>query len=128
METQHDFAAWRFFDSEALRADEHASITADFDDGADTPHIIPPRATRWGTQGGALFFAGLFPGALRGLAQFAMDFLGVALRPQGVDLGIGGGDFGDLFTGEVGGQPALPVLVGAFDFAFGLGRGGHSGN
>ena len=33
-------------------------------------------------------------------------------------------DFGDLFAGEVGGQPALPELMFAFDFAFGLGRGG----
>ena len=46
------------------------------------------------------------------------------MRPQGVDMRIGGVDFGDLFTGEVGGQAALPVLVFAFDFAFGLGRGG----
>jgi hypothetical protein len=75
-------------------------------------------------QRGALFFAGLIPSPLRGLAQFAMDFPGVAMRPQGVDVWVGDFDFGDFFTGEVGGQAPLPVLVGAFDFAFGLGRGG----
>ena len=37
---------------------------------------------------------------------------------------IGHLDFGDLFAGEVSGEAALPVLVGAFDFAFGLRRGG----
>ena len=59
-----------------------------------------------------------------GLAQLAMDFLGVAMGPQEVDLGIGDLDFGDLFTGEVGGESALPELMFTFDFAFGLRRGG----
>jgi hypothetical protein len=53
-----------------------------------------------------------------------MDFMRVAVCPQGVDVRVGDFDFGDLFAGEVGGETALPVLVGAFDFAFGLGRGG----
>ena len=124
VEAKHDFGFVRFFDAQALCADGHAAIAADFDDGSDAPHIIPPRATRCGTQDGAFFLAGLIPGSLRGLAQFAMDFLRVAMRPQGVNVWIGDGDFGDLFAGAVGGEPALPALVGAFDFAFGLGRGG----
>jgi len=60
---------------------------------------------------------------LRSLAQFPMDFLGVVMRPQGINMRIGHLDFGNLFTGEIGWQPALPELVFAFDFAFGLGRG-----
>ena len=85
--------------------------------------VIPPRAAGRGPQDGAFFFFGLGPGPLRGLAQFAMDFLGIAMRPQSVDLRTGQRDFGDLFAGEVGGQTALPILMGAFNFAFGLGRG-----
>ena len=53
-----------------------------------------------------------------------MHFLRVAMCSQRVELRIGDFDFGDLFPGKVGGQPPLPVWVGAFDFAFGLRRGG----
>ena len=53
-----------------------------------------------------------------------MHFPGVAMRPQGVDVWVGDFDFGDFFTGKIGGQAPLPVLVSPFDFAFGLGRGG----
>jgi hypothetical protein len=58
------------------------------------------------------------------LAQFAMNFMGVVMRPQDVEVPVGDFDFGDFFTGEVGREAALPELVGAFDFAFGLRRGG----
>jgi hypothetical protein len=57
---------------------------------------------------------------LRRLAQFAMHFLGVAMRSQSVDLRMGEGDLSNLFAGEVGGQPSLPELMFAFDFAFGI--------
>ena len=124
METKHHFGRRRFFDPEALGADRHAAVTTDLDHRSDAPDIIPPRAMGCRPQAGAVFFFGLRPGPLRGLAQFAMDFLGVAMRPQGVNLGIGDFDFGDLFIGEVSWQAALPVLVGAFNFALGLGRGG----
>lgn len=124
MEAKHPFGCRRFFDPQALRADGPAARAADLDEGAHAPHLIPPRPTRGGPQDGALFFPGLIPGPLRGLAQFAMDFLGVALGPQVVDRRIGDGDFGDLFAGEVGGQTPLPELLFAFDFALGLRRGG----
>jgi len=78
-------------------------------------------------QRGTLFLLGLVPSPLGGLAQFAMHFPGVAMRPQGVYVWVGDFDFGDFFTGKVGGQAPLPVLVGSFDFAFGLGVG-HRGN
>ena len=53
-----------------------------------------------------------------------MDFVRVAMRPQGGDVPVGFLEGRDLFAGEVRRQPALPELVFAFDFAFGLGRGG----
>ena len=121
MEAKHHFGFRRFFDPQALRGDRHAAIATDLDGRSEAPHLIPPRAAGCGPPHGAFFFAGLIPGPLRG--QFAMDFMGVAMRPQGIDLRIGDFDFGDLFPGEVGGQASLPVLVGALDFAFGLGVG-----
>ena len=124
MQAEHYFCGWRFRAAQALSADGHAAITADLDEGAHAPDVIPPRATGCRPQDGAFFFSGLIPGPLRGLAQFAMDFPGVAMHPQIVNMRIGDWDFGDLFTGEVGGQAALPELMFAFDFAFGLRRGG----
>ena len=124
VETKDDLGFGWFFNAQALRADGHAAIAADLQRRAHAPDIIPPGATRDWPQDGAFFFPGLLPGPLRRLAQFPMDFVRVAMRPQGVNVRIGHLDFGDLLAGEVSGQAALPVLVGAFDFAFGLGRGG----
>ena len=117
----HPAARWSFH-SQPLRADGHAAIGTDVKGGAHAPHIMPPRAGWCRTQSGSLFLAGLIPRPLRGQAQFAMDFRGVAMRPQVVDRQMGDCDFGDLFTGEGGGEAALPELMFAFDFAFGLGR------
>jgi hypothetical protein len=124
VETQHDFGGGRFFDPQALRADRHTPIAAHFEEGAHAPHIIPPRAPRGWPQDGAFFFSGLVPRSLRGLAPFAMDFVGVAIDPRVMDVRIGDCDFGDLLAGEVGREAALPELMVAFAFAFGLGRGG----
>ena len=37
-------------------------------------------------------------------------------------MGIGDFDLGDVFTGEIGWEPALPELVLTLDFSFGLRR------
>ncbi len=50
-----------------------------------------------------------------------MGFVGVAVKSQGVDVGVGGFDLGDLFAGEIGREPPLPELVFTLDFALGLG-------
>lgn len=123
MEAKDDFGAGRFFDAQALRADGDAAVHTDFDKRAHTPHIIPPRTARGRAQDGAFFFFGVIPGVERSLAQFAMDFMGVAVGAQGVDVLVGLVELGDFFTGKIRRQAALPVLVGAFDFALGLGRG-----
>ena len=123
MEAKHDFGAGRFFEAQALRADGDASVRADFDERAHAPDIIPPRTTRGRAQDRAFFFFGVVPGAERSLAQFAMDFMGVMVGAQGVDVLVGFIELRDFFTGKVGRQAALPELVLAFDFAFGLGRG-----
>lgn len=124
VEAEDGFGAGWFFNPQPLRADGDAAIVTDLDGRADAPHIIPPRAGGGGAQSRAFFLAGLLPGLLRRLLEFPVDFPGVAMRPQGVDLLVGTGDFRDLFAGKIGGEPALPVVMGAFDFAFGLRRGG----
>lgn len=124
VEAKDHFGLGWFFNPQALGADGDTSIVADFDERAHAPDIIPPGTFGRGAQDGAFFFFGVVPGAERSLAQFAMDFMGVAMGAQGVDVWVGFVELGDFFTGEIGGQTALPELVFAFDFAFGLGRGG----
>ena len=124
MEAQNDLGPRRMFDSEALGADGNTSVGTHFERCADAPNIGPPRAA-WGwAQDGSFFFPGQVPSFLRGSIQFAMDFVDVVMEAQGVDVGVGGFEFGDLLAGEIGGQPALPELVFALDFAFGLRRWG----
>lgn len=124
MQAKDDGAAGRFFHAQALGANGHATVAADFDRGAHAPDVGPPGTTGSGSQDGAIFFLGLVPGAQRGLTQFTMDFLGVAMMAQRVEVPIGFLKIGDFFAGEIGRQAALPELMFAFDFALGLRRGG----
>ena len=102
MQAEHDLGGGGSFDAQALRADGHAAIGADLQDRAHAPHVVPP-STAWGpTDHGASFLEGLIPGPLRSLAQFAMDFAGVAMRPQIVDVRVGFLDLVNLLAGEVG--------------------------
>ena len=50
-----------------------------------------------------------------------MNFVGVAMESQSINMGVGGLDVGNLFTGEVGWESALPELVLPLHFSFGLG-------
>ena len=124
MEAEDYFGARGTFDTESLGTNGNATIGADPDGRAETPNIGPPGAT-WGrTQDGALFILGEFPGLLRGHAQFAVGFVGVAMESQSIDVGVGGFDLGDVLTGEIRWESALPELVLALDFSFGLRRWG----
>jgi len=124
VEAQHDLGAGWLFQAEPLCPDGDPSVGADLEVRAHAPDKSPPRAPGCRAQRGAVFFPRLRPGTVRRLAQFTMNFGGVVMIPQGINVPVGDGDFGDLFTGEVRRQPALPELVFAFDFALGLGRGG----
>ena len=124
MEAEDHLGARGTFDAKALGANGNATVGADLDGGTNAPNIGPPRAARGGPEDGSFFFAGRVPGLLRGQAQFAMDFVGVAMEAQSVDVGVGGFDIGDVFAGEIGWEAALPELVFALDFSFGLGCGG----
>lgn len=101
VEAQHDLGLRWFFDPEPLGADGDAAIGADLDLGAHAPDVRPPGTTGRRTQGGAFFFFGEVPGALRRLAQLAMNFMGVAMVAQGVDMLVGLGQIGDFFTGKI---------------------------
>ena len=120
MEAENYFGAWRTFDSKALGANGNAAVEADLERSAHAPNIGPPGAARGWTQNGALFFFGEFPGSLRGHAQFAVGFMGVAMESQRVNVGVGGLDLGEVFAGKIGWQSALPELVLTLDFSCGL--------
>ena len=124
MEAQNDFGTAGIFEAEALWADGNTSIGADFDGGANTPNVRPPRTSGDGAQNGAFFLLGAVPSLLRSHAQFAVSFASVAMKPQSVDVRVGVLDLGDVFAGEIGWEAALPELVFALDFALGLGRWG----
>ena len=124
MEAQDYLGARRTFDAQALGADRHAAVGADLEGCAETPNIRPPRAARGGAQDGPLFFLGEFPGLLRSHAQFAMGFVDVVMESQSIDVWVGGFDVGNVLTGEIGRESALPELMLALDFSFGLRRWG----
>ena len=121
---QDHFGAGRFFEAEALVSNGDTAIVADFDLGAHTPDIRPPRANRNRAQDRTFFCEGRRPRLLRCLAQFPVHFLGVVVVTQGGEVLIGLREFGDFFAGEVGREATLPELMFAFDFALGLRRGG----
>jgi hypothetical protein len=123
MLAEDDFGAGRNFEAEALRADGHAAVVTDFDFGALTPHVGPPRTTRHGPQHGTFFLFGGVPGGLGFDPQLTVGFVLVAVVAQVGDVRVGLVEVGDLLAGEVGGQPVLPELMFAFDLALGLGRG-----
>jgi len=106
MEAKDDLAARRSFQAQTLRADRHATVGADLDERADTPHIVPPRAARCRAHHRTVFFLGPVPGPLWGWAQFPAGFVGVVVRPQVFDVALGDGQPGNLFTGEAGRQAA----------------------
>jgi hypothetical protein len=63
-------------------------------------------------------------GSLGFLAEFPVGFVRVGVRDELVEELVGSGEFGDVFGGQRGDETPLPVVVTAFDFTFGLGRGG----
>ena len=123
METEDDLGSWGTFEAHALGANGNPAIGGDLERGSETPNIGPPGTTRGWPQDGTVFLFREIPGALRGQAQFPVRLVDVAVEPQRIDVPVGLLQFGDLFTGEKGGEALLPELMFPFDFAFGLGRG-----
>jgi len=123
-QTADDAGARRSGDAVAGRADGDFAVVADPDVRALAPDVGPPGAGGSGAQDGALFGQRLVPSGLGCRAQFAVDFVSVGVRSQLVEQVIGTVELMDLVGGQQGREAFLPVVVAAFDFAFGLGRGG----
>jgi hypothetical protein len=118
--TMDDFGAWRAGDPQSFHTDWDAAIGTDGDLCADTPDIGPPWAARGGAQNILLFLPGPACGVIRGAAEFAVDFPGVAMAAEEGQQWVGRLRIGNGFGSEEGGQAALPVLVLPLDFALGL--------
>jgi len=123
-EAADDGGAWRCGDGVALVADRNLAVVADAHAGSLAPDVGPPRALRRGTDHGSLLGEGLLVGGMGCLAEFAMDFVLVGVGDELIEELIGSGELDDAVGGEQGDETFLPVVVAAFDFAFGLGRGG----
>jgi hypothetical protein len=108
----------------ALGADGHLAVVANADGCLLAPDKRPPRTGwRW-PQNGAFFGEGLLACDVRGGAQFPVDFVLVDVRQQLIQEAIGPCQFNDVIGGQKWWEAFLPVVVTAFDFAFGLrGRG-----
>ena len=108
----------------ALGADGDFAVVADADTGLLAPDKRPPGTSWGGTQHGAILGNGLLVGGVRSGAQFAVDFVLVGMGEELVQELVGTCKFADLIGGEDGREAFLPVIMAAFDFAFGLGRWG----
>src|SRR6185503_4174841 len=97
METVDDPCPGGDTSTQTFVADGHAPVGTDFQRGARAPDIRPPWAARGRTQGRAIFPAGFVGSGVGSAAQFAVDFLGVAMAAQcGQEL-VGGFGSGDAF-------------------------------
>jgi len=120
-ETAEDAGAGWGVNGLALGADGDFAVVPDADAGLLAPDIGPPRALRDGADHGALFGEGLLVGGVGCLAEFAVDFVLVGVGDELVEQLVGPDQFHDLVGGQERNQAFLPVVVAAFDFAFGVG-------
>ena len=111
-----------------LSTDGNLAVVAHAHGRALAPDEGPPRAGGHGAQDGVLFPHRLVPCGLGRGAQFPMDLVGVGVGQEQVEQVIGPFQFEDSVGGQQGREAFLPVVVAAFDFAFGLrGRGRSAG-
>jgi hypothetical protein len=107
----------------ALVSDGNPAVVTDAYGGLLTPDKGPPRAVGKRSNDGAFFLERLLPGGLWRRAEFAMDFMLVGMRAELFEQRVGAGAGVEVVGEEERGQAVLPVIMAAFDFAFGL-RGG----
>ena len=108
----------------ALRADGDFTVVPDADASWLAPDVGPPRTVGGGADHGALFGAGLVVGGVGCLAEFAMAFVLVGVGCELVEQMVGPDQFHAVVGGQEGDEAFLPVVMAAFDLAFGLGRWG----
>ena len=117
-----DFGTGRGVNGLAQGADGDHAVIADADAGLLAPDIGPPGTGGGGTEDGTVLSQGLGAGGLWGGAQLAMDFVLIGMEPELLQQAIGIFQVQDVLSGQERGQAFLPVVVAAFDFAFGVGR------
>ena len=118
--TMDDVGAGQGADAESFDPDRNSAVGADFDGRTHTPDKGPPRAAGGGAQDIIIFAQRPACGLIRGVSEFAVDFLGVAVAAECGQKPVGGFRIGDGFGGEESGQSALPVLVLPLNFSLGL--------
>jgi hypothetical protein len=123
-ETADDVGAGWGVHGLALRADGDFAVVTDADAGLLAPDVGPPRAVGIGLEDGTFFGEGLLVGGVGCLAEFAVDFVLVGVGDELVEQMVRPDQFHDAVSGQEGNESFLPVVVTAFDFAFGLGRWG----
>jgi len=111
-------------DGQALGVDRDFAIVTDADLVLLAPDKGPPGASRDGSQNGVFVGEGLLPGGVGSGAQFAVDFVLIDMRQELIQELVGAVEFQDPVGGQQGRQTFLPVIMTAFDFAFGLGSWG----
>ena len=116
-------AGWGL-DAQAQGACGDASVGVDFEGRAEAEDAGPPRAFGGWAEDGAVFLLGAQPGGERSHGEFAMALVGVAVEAEIGEQGVGAVEVGDGLCGEERREAVLPVLMAAFDFAFGLRGGG----
>jgi hypothetical protein len=119
-----DFGTWWGVDGMTQGGDRDFAIIADADASLLTPDIGPPGTGGGLAQNGTVFGQSSGASGVRGSAQFAMDFVLVGMEQELIEEAVGPLQIEDIIGGEQWGQAFLPVVMAAFDFAFGLGRGG----
>ena len=97
------FGTWSSVNAQELGADGHTGIGADFEIRAQAPHEGPPGARGHRAQNGAFLLEGKVPGLLGLHFEFPMDFVLVAMNPQGLDMRISLVEVGDIFAVEISG-------------------------
>ena len=125
-EATDDFGTWRGVHGQALGADGDFAVIADTDAGLLAPDVGPPGAGWGGTEDGTVFSQSQGASGVWGDAQFAMDFVVVGVEEELVEQVVGSFDLEDVIGGQERGQAFLPVVMAAFDFAFGLGCWGEA--
>ena len=119
-----DLGSGRGVDGQPLDAYRDFAIVTDADVVLLAPDKGPPGASRDGSQDGVFVGEGLLPDGVRRGAQFAVDFVLIDMRQELIQEFVGPLEFQDAVGGQQGRKTFLPVIMPAFDFAFGLGSWG----
>lgn len=122
-EAADDGGARRGGNGLALGTDGNFAVVTDPDAGSLAPNVRPPGTVGIGPENRTFFGEGLLVGGAGRHAEFAMDFVLVGVGHELVEEEVGTGEFDDLVYSQEGNEAFLPVVMAAFDFTLGLGRG-----